>query len=227
MNQPTDPEVFRFLDLPAEIRNKIYRILLVYHEPVVLKSASEINDDIYRNPEVYVTRLGMSPQICRTSKTVACECFAVLYGDNTFHFTNDHPISFLYTDLGLDKYCDYVKSVVVDTSMSEFRLGVEEQSNINRQNRLWASVCDPFVQSFNNLQKLCFNLPRGLQILTERNMNVLLEAKRYTPKHAVVEFRGATSHIVSEIMAAWMSYVPKPIELPKWCVHRTPSIIPS
>ena len=32
MKQPTGPELFRFLDLPAEIRNEIYGHLLIYHK---------------------------------------------------------------------------------------------------------------------------------------------------------------------------------------------------
>lgn len=77
MKQPTGPELFRFLDLPAEIRNEIYGHLLIYHKSVKLKVLAKPK----KGREKYMgyeTRLGLFPQICRTSKIVVCESFAVL-----------------------------------------------------------------------------------------------------------------------------------------------------
>lgn len=120
MERPTSPEEFRLLSLPAELRYKVYRYLLVHHEPVRLevkysKESSSNFADIYA---YYETRLGMYPQICGTSKAVACESLAVLYGENTFHFTDDIDYHGVYTLLGLNIYSHSIKSIIVDTFRS-------------------------------------------------------------------------------------------------------------
>ncbi|KFZ08229.1 hypothetical protein V502_09482 [Pseudogymnoascus sp. VKM F-4520 (FW-2644)] len=204
MNQPTDPEVFRFLNLPRELRDKIYRNLLIHYKPVELKR-SELYE-IGKKCRYYETRLGLAPQICRTNKTVACESFAVLYGENTFHFTSDDNIRAPYCHLGLNMYSHLVKSIQVDTFRPEFKLSMQSQH--------WATY-DAFTRFFGNLKKLRFNLPQELEILTENGRDSLLEAKRYVPKYATVEFYGASSDIAIQLMTAWSKHVPKEKEYPK------------
>lgn len=224
MNQPTDSEVFRFLDLPRELRDKIYRNLLIHHKPVQLKRSKLY--EIGKRGRYYETRLGLSPQICRTSKAVACESFAVLYGENIFHFTSENNIHPAYCDLGLNIYSHLVKSIQLDTFRPEFIHGLEEYTSASRQSMLtenarlsmqseqWA-INDIFTQFLGNLKKLRFNLPQMLEILTEDNKDSLLEAKRYAPKFATIEFCGATSDIVLQLMTARSKHVPKEIEYPK------------
>lgn len=60
-----------------------------------------------------------------------------------------------------------------------------------------------------------FNLPRGLEILTEQNKETLLKAKHCVPKNATIEFYGATSDIVEQLMTAWSNHVPEKIKLPE------------
>lgn len=120
MERPTSPERFPLLSLPSELRNKIYRYLLVHHEPVKLevKYSKEPNSNFASIYAYYETRLGMYPQICGTSKAVACESLAILYGENTFHFTDDIDYHGVYTLLGLNIYSHFIKSIIVDTFRS-------------------------------------------------------------------------------------------------------------
>jgi hypothetical protein len=204
MEHPTDLEVFRFLDLPRELRDKIYGNLLIYHKPVELKRSEHF--EIGKDCRFYETRLGLAPQICRTSKEVACESFAVLYGENTFQFTSDNNIHPIYCDLGLDVYSHLVKSIQIDTFTPEFNLSMQYQH--------WA-IHDVFTRFFGNLKKLRFNLPQVLEILSQNGKDSLLEAKRYAPKNATVEFYGATSDIGLELITAWSKHVPEEIKYPR------------
>lgn len=236
MKHPTNPKVFRFLDLPAEIRNKIYGNLLIHNELIKLEIIKN-PDDIGKRYMKYVTRLKLFPQICRTSKTVACESFAVLYGENMFHFTNDNDVAFLYHSLGLEIYSHFIKNVVVDTFDSEFDSDPEEYTNLSGQTNLrqeetlrmqsaaWAKRGCSFSY-LKNVKKLCLSLPRGLEILTDNNKRVILDIRRDTPKDPTVEFCGATSDIVAELMIAWPLHVPQEVVRPAWkCVHRGPCIL--
>ncbi|OBT84207.1 hypothetical protein VE02_06604 [Pseudogymnoascus sp. 03VT05] len=224
MGQTSDPEIFRFLNLPSEIRKKIYGNLLVYDRPVVLRS-----DFLPENKEedrfVYTTRLGLAPQICRTSKAVAYESFAVLYGKNTFHFTAEDNTISVYHTLGLHVYAEFIKTIMLDT------FDATEDMNRSRQNSLWQYnklriQSDTWIdQGFSarsslslgrlkNLKMLHLNLPPGLEILSESNQKVLLDVKRETPADIAVEFCGATPDVVSKLTAAWPLHVPQETIIP-------------
>lgn len=60
-DQPIDPDVFRFLDLPRELRGKVYRNLLIYHEPVKLKP-SKLHE-VGKSSRRYETCLGLAPHV--------------------------------------------------------------------------------------------------------------------------------------------------------------------
>ena len=239
MRQPTDPEVFRFLDLPLEIQNKIYGNLLIYHEPVVLKFRHPVEPE-RRGVRwgSYETRLGMFPQICRLSWKFAWDSLAVLYGENTFHFTLSSDIFRLKYSLGLNTCSHFIKRVVMDIFTSEISdsLGtctdLRRQSNfwknerLDMQSKVWVRIHVP-VGVFPNVKKLYLNLPKNLEVLTKNNEDLVLEMKRDVPKHAVVEFTGAMPDIVSKLTAAWFNHDAEKLdELPK-CVHLTPNILSS
>ncbi|KFY34840.1 hypothetical protein V494_06419 [Pseudogymnoascus sp. VKM F-4513 (FW-928)] len=204
MKQPADLEVFRFLDLPRELRDKIYGNLLIHDKPIQLKQSKLF--EIGKRCRYYETRLGLAPQICRANKKVALESLAVLYGGNTFHSTGDNSFQSLYYNLGLNMYSHLVKSIQIDVFIPGFTLSMQSKD--------WV-FCDRFIQFFDNLKKLRFNLPQGLEILTEENKDTLLEVKRRVPKCAMVEFCGANPDIVLELMTAWYKHVPKEKVYPK------------
>lgn len=211
MKQSTDLEVFRFLDLPSEIRNKIYGSLLIHHEPVELTICK--NDEIEGLQRTYETRLGMFPQICRTSKAVADESFAVLYGDNLFHMTSDNEVALEDCYLGLRIYSHYIKTAVVDT-FSLWIVELVETSSLGRDTKLdlqsltWARS-GYIIRHYENIKKLYLNLPQCLEVLTDNNKKKILDMKRNAPKDITVEFCGATPDIVSELTAAWPLHIPE------------------
>ncbi|KFY07463.1 hypothetical protein V492_07125 [Pseudogymnoascus sp. VKM F-4246] len=197
MKQSADLGVFRFLDLPRELRDKIYGNLLIHDKPIQLERSKLF--EVGKRCRYYETRLGLAPQICRTNKKVALESFAVLYGENTFHSTGDNSFHPVYCDLGLDMYSHLVKSIQIDVFRPGFTLSMQSEN--------WV-FCDPFTQFFDNLKKLRFNLPQELQLLTESNKDALLNAKRFTPKCATVEFCGANQDISLRLVTTWSKHVP-------------------
>jgi len=218
MKQSTDLEVFRFLDLPAEIRNKIYGSLLIHHEPVELMICK--NNGIEGLQRTYETRLGMFPQICRTSKAVADESFAVLYGDNLFHMTSTNEVALDDCYLGLRIYSHYIKTVMVDTFTLQMVELLETCMNRSVPSRLWRDAKldlqslgwargGYIICHYENIKKLYLNLPQYLEVLTDNNKKTILDIKRTAPKDITVEFCGATPDIVSELMAAWPLHIPE------------------
>ncbi|KAL9603044.1 MAG: hypothetical protein Q9219_001408 [cf. Caloplaca sp. 3 TL-2023] len=68
---------FRFLDLPAEVRNFIFRLLLIHETPIIAYSSHNLK------PPKPVS-LGLSPNICLVSRVLYAESSSILYGENTF-----------------------------------------------------------------------------------------------------------------------------------------------
>ncbi|KFY91331.1 hypothetical protein V500_04717 [Pseudogymnoascus sp. VKM F-4518 (FW-2643)] len=222
VKQPTGPEVFRFLDLPRELRDKIYGNLLIHHKPVELKFFKNGKDIEGIRSHIYETRLGMFPQICRTSKEVAWESFAVLYGDNSFHITSANEMALVDCHLGLRIYSHFIKSAVIDTFHLSFVEAVEKCTNPSSHFSIWQDTKlrtlsmtwvkgSLIIDCLKNVKTLCLNLPQSLEILTDDNKKAILDIKRNTPKDITVEFSGATPDIVSELSGAWPLHIPQKI----------------
>lgn len=118
----TPRSVFPFQDLPGEIRNKIYNLLLVQEDPIRLK------EEIYPKPEragwsvSWMTNYGLSSSIFRASKQLAAESLPVLYSNNTFILdSNNYPA--LWGPGG--QLCRY-NEVISRISVSAFDRGIYE-----------------------------------------------------------------------------------------------------
>ncbi|KAL8869041.1 MAG: hypothetical protein Q9174_004569 [Haloplaca sp. 1 TL-2023] len=77
---------FHFLELPAELREIILRLLLIHETPIIAHACYHLK------PPGKVL-LGLTPAICRVSRAVHAEAIAILYSKNVFQA---HP-TFLAT----------------------------------------------------------------------------------------------------------------------------------
>ncbi|KAL9014904.1 MAG: hypothetical protein Q9173_000459 [Seirophora scorigena] len=82
-----------FLDLPAEIRNDIFRLLLTHTTPIVARSCNDLK------PPQSVSSLGLYPNICLASRAVHAEASWILYGENTFQA---HPTFLTSSTFAID-----------------------------------------------------------------------------------------------------------------------------
>ncbi|KAI0448899.1 hypothetical protein F5B21DRAFT_518605 [Xylaria acuta] len=79
MADPTETPAsfFGFLNLPSELRNGIYELMLVHQEPII--------------PRFGFFRPRLTLGLLRASKAIHHEASSVLYGRNRFHFSNCGP----------------------------------------------------------------------------------------------------------------------------------------
>ncbi|RFU32710.1 hypothetical protein B7463_g3616, partial [Scytalidium lignicola] len=85
---------FQFLDLPYDVRYKIYTELLVSKEPISpTKEDYSIGRRLYRS--MSFSRRALTPAICRTNHQIAEESIRILYSQNIFSFDSiDIPAPF-------------------------------------------------------------------------------------------------------------------------------------
>lgn len=83
---------FLFLDLPPEIRNQIFRLLLTHTTPILTTSAHDL-----RPPRL--VRLQLHLNLLLVSRTLHNEASSILYGENTFQA---HPTFLIDSTFALD-----------------------------------------------------------------------------------------------------------------------------
>lgn len=83
---------FRLLDLPAEVRNQIYREILVLEDAIELnpKSTNPEQDERTRTRRLNRYRYDIQPRLrlLRTNKQIHHEATSIYYGENEFRFTH-------------------------------------------------------------------------------------------------------------------------------------------
>ena len=86
---------FRFLDLPPELRERIYALLFVFSRPILISPHGKLygdaspgtNDYFYGNCGPYAIekpRISL-PSVSRANHLLRCVCLAVFYGQNHFN----------------------------------------------------------------------------------------------------------------------------------------------
>lgn len=78
-----------FLDLPAELRNRVYELLIAHNQIIPLsrtvgqanKSPYRQNSPAYQDHEAALPRL---PALAAVNRQVRTEALAIFYGSNTF-----------------------------------------------------------------------------------------------------------------------------------------------
>lgn len=126
-----------------------------------------------------------SPQICRIREQIACECFAVLYGNNSFQFTEDTDYQGIYIFLGLGIYSDYIETIVLDVFTPACTYEPDGQTRKPQFVPYKCRARCEFTRNpgdFKNLKELYLNLPQGLEKLAERESEAVLIYKQAVPK---------------------------------------------
>lgn len=85
-NLPILPGTFPFMDLPAELRNEVYRELLLTTIPL------QMIHDRPAWPDVSIPGRQLYPTILRTNYKVYHEALAILYGENTWYLQIDKTV---------------------------------------------------------------------------------------------------------------------------------------
>ena len=97
-----------FLDLPAELRNRIYHLTLVCSDPIsghyvrVLKDAELRYDGI------------KEPAVLQASRQVRSEALPILYGSNTFYIYGELVLRSWMQRLGADRV-DMLQTILFNT----------------------------------------------------------------------------------------------------------------
>ncbi|CAO2649306.1 Nn.00g066910.m01.CDS01 [Neocucurbitaria sp. VM-36] len=93
VNTPITPGTFHFLALPAELRNQIYRELLLTNIPL------QLAHDRPSWPDIAVPGKRLHPTVLRVCKTLWQEGVSVLYGENTWYLHLDKTLPRYLADM--------------------------------------------------------------------------------------------------------------------------------
>ncbi len=121
-----------FLNLPNELRNRVYKLCLLHQEPI----------DPWSD---YNQRLELTPGLLRANKTVHREASSLFYAQNRFNFTTVTPkdvASFLET---IDRNACHIQHVCV--TFPDFH---RKPDNI--------TLSDDSINIFTSIQSKCANL---------------------------------------------------------------------
>jgi hypothetical protein len=126
--------VANFLDLPGELRNRIYKLCLLHKEPLALWTG-------------FNQRHELCPSILRANKTLHHEASSLFYAYNCFDFTIATPkqIALFLRTIGR-KNADYIQHIYVDFPKFYYR----ELSDI--------TLSDDSISIFASIQSSCTNL---------------------------------------------------------------------
>ena len=213
-------ETFRFLDLPAEVRNKIYKILLVLPELKIDfefnyehygdndESDDEFNDerdqldteedDKEADENAYVEPMpnhskGLHIQMIRTCRQVASEATYNLYSSNKFTFDNMSKAIFFFDGLTYDK-ANMVKQILLE--MNDVRHFQERMIPMILQDKFLTRKYD-YVPAYQKAKQTSCPFPR-LSRLDTFELHVmsdgLSDADYYSPGLETLERNDKLSH---------------------------------
>ncbi|GAB7344375.1 hypothetical protein MBLNU457_2234t1 [Dothideomycetes sp. NU457] len=142
---------FGLMELPAELRLKIYDELLVSPEPLKFSGQRELR---FGGPGPKKPTWRPSLQILRTSKHINNEATQVFFGKNIFSCSSDTTMVFLHNTLGSN--FQFVRNLVIDTrlykNMQELSVLLSISPNIEMFCIKYHPVLEPGTKSGSRIE---------------------------------------------------------------------------
>ncbi|KAL1839976.1 hypothetical protein VTJ49DRAFT_939 [Mycothermus thermophilus] len=136
-----------FLALPAEIRVKIYDLVLWIPEGVYPEFLSmERVDKVYFD-SLFDKRIRPDLGLLFVNKQVAVEAAARFYSINTFHF--DAVAVFLFENIFAEYKCEWIGRNALHVRQLEYKIAITDSRNVHRYDSPLAKLCPllPNLQS--------------------------------------------------------------------------------
>ena len=152
--EKTSKEVTGFLKLPQELRDKVYRNAFVASAPIIF----HLRDNFQR-----------SAHFLATCRTVAAEGAAILYGENSFHFSRT-----------ADKRGSYHEKVWKEIGYKDVRRFLNDIGPVNISNLKYVSLeledAAPYLTTYlaENAERAYVNDPVLLEIFSMIGSNTVL-----------------------------------------------------
>ncbi|KAF2424248.1 hypothetical protein EJ08DRAFT_420153 [Tothia fuscella] len=193
----TAPSIARrlsFLDLPAELRVRIYRICFILGPIEILDISTNIPPD---NEGYAYHIISASAQLLRTCKTCCIEGKAILYGENTYFFPYSASASYFLSRKPFSHELLTIKHVQISPRV------------------YWSSALNR-LDNFPNLKTLTLDFPRVIAVEAGGNMVLVQQnvLRTYIHSESFAFLRNLTSgaEIWMEAMADFRSKDDQPVQ---------------
>lgn len=151
--------IFRFGDLPAELRNEIYRLSLTASGPITLRERLWPHSD--RNAVAHYPKLGFTTNLLLINKATYAEAGPILY-NNHFYFSESKAFFIFFASLSVT-----AKSWIQELTLELWKfetpdifpviLAIDDEEEMAKDNRTYFLPAFTVMVGTKNLKHLHFN----------------------------------------------------------------------
>ena len=162
MDLSAEPQPFRFLDLPAELRNRIYDLLVVTHKPIKVTSYLQVRTSVYG---LSIKQIEGLRAITSLVSATLMEAAPVLYGSGVFYFTSSDSMREFLAEIGsMTRYIRRIR-VTARYSKTYLRSALHQLKQATSLQTLelepphsctaaqTAILCEPFLKALLKIEK--------------------------------------------------------------------------